>query len=366
MADGKWISDLTAATPVADAARRVLTVRLEAVRDNLRLALTAPLDDIEHVHQLRVSTRRATAAVDIFADCLPARVHRQARKKLRRLRRAAGQARDWDVFAADLAEIPRPSAAQQPGLDFLAGYACGQRRASQAHLEQAACNFPFDFERFMAETVAAIHKPHLHPAVHTLHALAQPMLARLRAELVQAVDRDLGDYEHLHQVRIIGKRLRYAMEVFADCFPGEFRTLLYPAIEEMQEILGQANDSHVAGQRLREVKELLRPLPSAQRKRFRPGIDRAARFHQQRLARQTKRFLDWCKRWREQAPCWERMGLGTQGIPGDGPSGADRPGRGGGGGGGEVDGAPAGGGSGRGADCIGSAAGGAGGNGSKP
>ena len=35
MAGGKWIEDLHADTPLADAARHVLTVRLEVVRDYL-------------------------------------------------------------------------------------------------------------------------------------------------------------------------------------------------------------------------------------------------------------------------------------------------------------------------------------------
>src|SRR5262249_193985 len=72
-------------------------------------------------------------------------------------------------------------------------------------------------------------------------------------ELDEAVDRNLEDYEHLHQVRILGKRLRYAMEVFADCFAAAFREQLYPAVEEMQEILGNANDSYVACGRLEAV-----------------------------------------------------------------------------------------------------------------
>ena len=102
MADGKWISDLTRETPIADAARRVLSVRLEVVRDYLRLATREPDKDVEHVHQLRVGTRRAGAALNIFSLCLPEKVYRNARRYLRRIRRAAGQARDWDVFLEEL------------------------------------------------------------------------------------------------------------------------------------------------------------------------------------------------------------------------------------------------------------------------
>src|SRR5579883_2318142 len=82
MGNGKWIPDLTPDTPLADAARRVLTVRLEVVRDSLPLALDKPEKDPEYVHQLRVGTRRARAALDIFAACLPPKVIKTARKTL--------------------------------------------------------------------------------------------------------------------------------------------------------------------------------------------------------------------------------------------------------------------------------------------
>src|SRR5919202_521205 len=123
---GKWISDLTGETPVVDAARRALAVRLEAVRDHLGLALRQPDKDPEHVHQLRVATRRAGAVVEIFALCLPGRVYTEVRKQLRRIRRAAGAARDWDVFLAGLAEQrAQGKRSHRAGLEFLSGYALG-------------------------------------------------------------------------------------------------------------------------------------------------------------------------------------------------------------------------------------------------
>src|SRR5439155_18062956 len=124
MVGGKWISELTAHTPVADAARRALTVRLEVVRDYLPLALHEADKDPEHVHQLRVGTRRARAALDIFALCLPPKAHKHARKLLRGLRRAAGEARDWDVFTAGLLGWEsRRGSRDKPGLDYLVGSA---------------------------------------------------------------------------------------------------------------------------------------------------------------------------------------------------------------------------------------------------
>lgn len=296
MAEGKWISDLTAATPLADAACRVLSVRLDTVRHYLPLALRQAEEDPEYVHQLRVSTRRAGAALEMFACCLPERVYRKARKMLRRIRRAAGEARDWDVFLLGLAE-EKSKAHSQAVLDLLLGYGLARRILARDLLAGASPGYPFVFDRLLAETVAAVHKPRGHPELRTLLDLAQPMLARLLQELHQAATGDLTDYDHLHQVRIIGKRLRYAMEIFVDCFAPAFREQLYPAVEQMQEILGEANDSHVAGQRLALLAEGLRAYQPGDWRRFRTGLQRLQQAHQQRLAERRQQFVDWWNRW---------------------------------------------------------------------
>jgi CHAD domain-containing protein len=284
LAGGKWIDDLKASTPLADAARHVLTVRLQVVRDHLPGALHEAHQDPEHVHQLRVGTRRAGAALQIFESCLPERAFRQAKKRLRQVRRAAGR--------------PVRGERQRPGVDFLTGYATGQRLLAQDQLRQVCADEPFAFDRLLAETVAAVQAPD-DGGLKTLADLARPLLSDLLGNLDAAAAEDLEDYARLHQVRIAGERLRYAMEVFADCFVGAFRGELYPAVEAMQEILGNANDSHVAGQRLEALREHLRVSQAADGKRFRPGLDALLRFHRQRLPRERRRFLAWWRRWRQ-------------------------------------------------------------------
>jgi CHAD domain-containing protein len=300
MAEGKWISDLAAATPLVDAARRVLSIRLEVVRDWLGLALREPDKDPEHVHQLRVGTRRAGAALEIFAPCLPEKVYDAARRHLRRLRRAAGAARDWDVFLMALAEEKHKKKRQhRPALDFLSGYALGQRVTAQAGLMSASPDYPFAFERLVAETVAAVQKPRYEPGTRTLHELAGPLLLGLLRDFHRAASDDLKEYERLHRVRILGKRLRYAMEVFADCFSPAFREEVYPVVEEMQEILGRANDSYVAIQRLSALRAKIQAIMPGDWKRLRPGIEGLLKYHQQRLPEERECFHDWWQRWQQ-------------------------------------------------------------------
>ena len=299
MSDGKWIPDLTATMPLPDAARHVLTARLDLIRHYLPLALHKAYRDKEHVHQLRVATRRANAAVRIYASCLPAKVFEAAKRTLRKVRRAAGAARDWDVFH-DMLTVwgKEQSDARRPGLDFLLGYAAGQRDTAQEHLADAVSDYPITFDRFLAETVAAVQRPNGR-SPRRLIDLARPMLTDLLRELDLAAAADLSDYDKLHQVRIAGKRLRYAMEVFVDCFAKPFRDEIYPAVEEMQEILGRANDSHVASRHLETVRDHVRTSRPAEWKRYRACIEALLRHHQQELRRERKRFLAWWTKWRE-------------------------------------------------------------------
>jgi CHAD domain-containing protein len=300
MADGKWIDGLTADAPLLAAAKRALEVRLHVVQHWLPRAVRDADRDPEHVHQLRVGARRADAALRIFAPCLPRKAYKTARAHLRRLRRAAGAARDWDVFLLDLASrrVGQPEK-QRAGGDFLLGYAFANRLAAQTELAAAAEEEHAGLERLAAETTADLRTPDDAPHHATLLDLARPVLAARLHELSWTADGDLNEYTHLHEVRIAGKRLRYAMEIFADCFPAPFRERLYPRIEDMQEILGRANDSQVASVRLASLRERVRRSTPEEWKRLRAGVEVLLRFHQRRLPLERKRFLAWLEAWRK-------------------------------------------------------------------
>jgi CHAD domain-containing protein len=204
----------------------------------------------------------------------------------------AGEARDWDVFLASLTQRPGERGRKlRSGLDCLVGYVVAKREAAQLQLEKAGKNLPFAFERFLAETVAAVQKPD-DPGLRTLADLALPRLTDLLKQLDEAAGLDLEDHAHLHQIRILYKRLRYAMEVFSDCFAPAFRSELYPAVEAMQEILGNANDSFVACRRLGALAERLQALAPVEWKRLRPGLEGLRQYHQSRLPQEQERFQD--------------------------------------------------------------------------
>lgn len=292
---GKWIDDLKAAMPVADAARLALRVRLEVVHAYLEPVLKSSEKDPEMVHDLRVGTRRATAALDVFAYLLPNKACKKARKRLKKLRRAAGMARDWDVFFTTLDE----QTPLRAGGDALRGYVIGRRLATQAELRQEGQAFADNFEAFSSGIITEVaSEPGKHEP-QVLRGLAGPLLSDLLEELRQAAGRDLTDFAHLHRVRIIGKRLRYAMELFVDCFEAPFRDQLYPLVEEMQDILGRANDSHVAHSHLGELRRFMRAAHPKLWKRYKADVDALQRFHQRRLTLERRAFVKWWRAWEQ-------------------------------------------------------------------
>ena len=62
----------------------------------------------------------------------------------------------------------------------------------------------------------------------------------------EAASADLSDVQALHQMRIHGKQVRYAMELLAAAFSDSFRTELYPIFGDVQEKLGTINDHATA------------------------------------------------------------------------------------------------------------------------
>jgi CHAD domain-containing protein len=298
MAESKWVRGLGPATGLTEAARQVLRARLQVVGECLpRAAREAHLDP-EHVHQLRVATRRADAALRIFRPCFPRGAYRSTRSRLRRLRRAAGAARDWDVFLIALRERLKSARPEQvPGLDFLIGHALARREAAQADLESAVAAQPESFEEFIGAVLDEV-RPAEPGTPSTLGELARSVLTTRLERLEQAAGGNLKDYAQLHEVRIAGKRLRYAMEVLGDCFGPAFKDRLYPMVEEVQEVLGRANDSHVAACRLEALRAQLAAWPQTWG-RVKAGVEALLRFHQRRLPQERRRFLEWWQRWRQ-------------------------------------------------------------------
>ncbi len=292
----KWVQGVSGDTPLHDAATTILHPRLGAVADNLERAATDP-DAPDNVHQLRVATRRAAAALDLLSPCLPDEHAQRVRKRLKRIRRAAGTARDADVHTNLLTRLRKKADDEQkPVIDFLIRSLAARRAPASDDIRDIADRHPPKDIRRAAKKLLKAECP-ADAANLTMLDAARDTIARLATEARRHGAADLSDPERLHELRIACKRLRYAMEVFACCFPPTFRDTLYPRLEEVQEALGAVNDCQQMVTRLEHAIATLDDHPEFEgpppRAQLRAGLAALlARFRRQRDDR-AQGFIEW-------------------------------------------------------------------------
>jgi hypothetical protein len=101
----KWLEPKLARMTAEEAADAILGRRIDAVWRGLGLLCVDRSREAEHVHQLRVATRRAVVALEIFRPLLAGKHHAWFARQLKRIRRTAGEARDLDVLSGRMAEL---------------------------------------------------------------------------------------------------------------------------------------------------------------------------------------------------------------------------------------------------------------------
>ena len=246
-----WLVVEHASTPASQVARRTLRKRLDAVWTELQAA-AGDRPDADRVHRLRVATRRTLAAVDAFSDLLPAKRRDWFAKRLRRLRRAAGEARDLDVLTDRLGrDVAGP---QSP----VAGLAARDRLVAMLARRQAASRGPIRQMRdallagdWHGRTERLLDRVGSRGQDRPFADFARRRFRPLVARFFATADHRLRSAAELHRLRIEGKKLRYAMEIFACVFPVREGVRCADALERLQETLGDFTDHAVAADRLR-------------------------------------------------------------------------------------------------------------------
>lgn len=268
MADGTWIEGLEPDMPIRDAASAILGVRLGSFRHQFAEAATEPIPGTKRIHQLRVSTRRAAAALKVLRPVLEKKPLRKALKLLQRVRRAAGAARDWDVFAATVAAAAETEVKLKDVVAFVAAYGLGVRTGIGPDLASLYA----EHAELLAEVCDHLCNHLAGDIDGTLAELADESMPRLVFDFTEAMQSAPTTPTALHALRIQGKRLRYGMELFACRYAEPWRTELYPALESIQERLGTIQDGVVATNHAATMLGELTELRPDLVKELRPGF----------------------------------------------------------------------------------------------
>jgi CHAD domain-containing protein len=239
-ASARWIVNDDHVLTVGQMAAATLRSRFDAVWTELRAACDMP-EHTEHVHQLRVATRRTLAAFDAFHPVIPAKRQVWFEKRLRRLRRTAGEARDLDVLTDRLTNDAVRARHQ------LIVMLSKQRHTSRAPIRvQLQDLVDSDWCRRVDRLLNDVRGRRRRSDFRTYaRRHFKPMIAAFFAK----ADRKMRDDDELHSLRIEGKKLRYALEIFAPVLPAHAGARCLESLERLQKTLGDFTDHAAAADR---------------------------------------------------------------------------------------------------------------------
>jgi CHAD domain-containing protein len=206
-------------------------------------------EDIEGVHQVRVSFRRMRSALSLFRDAIPREATDAWNEEMRWIAGELGNARDLDVFI-DEALGPAAALLPLPGADRLRELA--EQRRAQVYRERVVPMLDSErFGRFCADFPAWLDGRGWEQAMlkkkqaKRLHAgivgYSRSLLDKQERRVLSAgthVDRN--DAAEMHQLRIECKKLRYAAEFFRPLFDG--MDVFIGHMKGLQDLLGVMND----------------------------------------------------------------------------------------------------------------------------
>lgn len=208
------------------------------------------LDAPEAVHQARVAMRRLRSALSLFRRAANGPGVAVVNAGLKALGKKLGPARDWDVFirglGAEVAEVFAEDAAVQRLLRAAEEKRREAYAALTAYLQSPA------YRRLTIDCVAlAAGEGVADPLDEAAAALLDDGLEPFAAAALDRRDgklRALGEAiaemppAALHELRLQGKRLRYAAEFFAPLWPGKPARRYVKRLALLQERLGALND----------------------------------------------------------------------------------------------------------------------------
>ena len=208
-------------------------------------------NDIESVHQMRVASRRLRVALRLFSDSLPVKKAKKWAKRVARVTRALGEARDLDVqisFVATVIDRLTPKTKpHQYGIGRLL-LRLNQRRAGvrprvEAAMRQLESTEVLSEIRELMRSFQNEARPSQVTAGHAqLRCDAQRSVLMRLDEMLAFEPYVLrpGCVDELHQMRIAAKHLRYTLETYAGVFDDTHK----PWIKRVKSIQTQLGDIH--------------------------------------------------------------------------------------------------------------------------
>ena len=249
---------------------------LQLVKQHLR-QLDRPVDSPQRsVHQLRVATRRASAALDLFSDSLCRKDHRRWKRRLKIIRKSAGQARDLDV----LIERQRPQPQRDKSL--LKQLRTHRRKAQKKLLRlQARWKKGSSWNKQLKRLSKHLRSESLPKKQAHKTKTNIPSVRRALKRFEKRGRRPIRDLNALHDYRIRAKQLRYTLEWAKSDLPKKPTTEILKELKRIQNRLGAINDHATAIAILSQKKKGLKKQLRREKKMLELAFERWIEFWNQ-------------------------------------------------------------------------------------
>jgi CHAD domain-containing protein len=245
-------------------------------------------EEIEPVHQARVASRRIRAALRMFPDCFDGKKTAEWAKRVKKLTRELGAARDKDVqiefVEGFLAGLEKKDRKNRPGVERLLLRLRQGREALQP--EVVGTLDKLEAAGTLAKMYGEVEKTLFTLRSHDTPA-SSPFALQATGAHIRAQEQDLlasaralddpADTQGHHQMRIAAKKLRYTLEISDRVYEGRLADFI-AACKKVQSLLGDVHDCDVWVQDLDEFaeQERLRTIAYCGREqpfhRLRPGL----------------------------------------------------------------------------------------------
>ena len=237
---GKWLDVADPDVPASDIARRALDERLRFVIKQMKQTAARNQPSAEGIHQLRVATRRATAALDTFANFIPPKRRRRLRRRLHAIRQAASAVRDLDIVADHYQQcgVPRDGTGAQRVQRTIAKRRRKEQRAVSEIVRRR------ERRQLIRETKQLIRRVRWRGSGDepTFSDAARTELAQVADDFFRSSASCEWDTASLHRLRISAKRLRYSIELLRAAFDESVVAAVYLCLADIQTRLGELND----------------------------------------------------------------------------------------------------------------------------
>lgn len=213
------------------------------------------------VHQSRVAIRRLRAALGLFASCAADEEGAVFRAEWKAAAAALGPARDLHVL---LERVEAAAAETDSDAADLIAHLRKRRTAATRAAKAVFTGEPF--QRLLAHFAEWLERMPAH-SDEPLTRFASNLLGRRHRKLVKIKALASLSEEALHELRIKGKKQRYASEFFASLYPdadrGKDRRAYGKALTRLQDSLGSVHDLAVAQDHRASLFAGLEPIAAA-------------------------------------------------------------------------------------------------------